>query len=204
MKDSRGDGRVDGSASYVTSDSMFQLNYNILMLAIHLSSVKILDYLYEQVIKPSPNPAQLKTKLLESTLNKGGIMASHLACMIGNLDVLRILRFKYDVDFDLPTAQGVSPLHCAAISQTGIVSIYFLEDTSFSFNVNIRDLHGASPLHYAIMNIEENNIQALLSLGAEINLQDNYGDSMLHVAIARYINDQENFGVYKEVIKEVL
>lgn len=54
------------------------------------------------------------------------------------------------------------------------------------------------------MNIEENNIQALLSIGSDINLQDNYGDSMLHVAIARYIGDQENFGVYKEVIKEIL
>jgi len=27
---------------------------------------------------------------------------------------------------------------------------------------------------------------------------------MLHVAIARFIDDQQNFGVYKEVIKEIL
>ena len=27
---------------------------------------------------------------------------------------------------------------------------------------------------------------------------------MLHVAINRYIEDQENFGIYKEVIKELL
>ena len=54
------------------------------------------------------------------------------------------------------------------------------------------------------MSIEENNIQALLSLGSNINEQDKNGDSMLHVVILRYINDQENFGVYKEVIKEML
>ena len=54
------------------------------------------------------------------------------------------------------------------------------------------------------MALEENNIQALLSLGADINQQDFSGSSMLHVAIARYIEDQENFGIYKEVIKELL
>lgn len=54
------------------------------------------------------------------------------------------------------------------------------------------------------MSIEENNIQALLSLGSNINLQDKQGNSMLHVAINGYIDDQQNFGVYKEVIKEIL
>lgn len=27
---------------------------------------------------------------------------------------------------------------------------------------------------------------------------------MLHLALARYIDDQENFGVYKEILKEIL
>lgn len=66
------------------------------------------------------------------------------------------------------------------------------------------DSYGASPLHYAIMALEENNIQALLSLGADINQQDYSGNSMLHVAIIRYVDDQENFGIYKEVVKELL
>lgn len=174
------------------------------MLAIHLHSVKVLEHIHDQIIMKSPQPAQLKQKLLQSHQNQGGITAAHLACMIGNLDVLRVLKFKYDADFHFQTAQGVTPLHCAAVSPTGIVSIFFLEDISQRFQVNVRDLHGATPLHYAIMNIEENNIQALLSLGADINLQDNYGDSVLHVAVARFVNDQENFGVYKEVIKEML
>jgi len=39
------------------------------------------------------------------------------------------------------------------------------------------------------MALEENNIQALLSLGADINQQDFSGSSMLHVAITRYIED---------------
>jgi hypothetical protein len=39
------------------------------------------------------------------------------------------------------------------------------------------------------MALEENNIQALLSLGANINQQDHSGSSMLHVAIVRFIED---------------
>jgi len=54
----------------------------------------------------------------------------------------------------------------------GIVSIYYLKENQEKFDPNVTDQFGATPLHYAIMNIEENNIQALLSLGAEINQKD--------------------------------
>jgi len=54
------------------------------------------------------------------------------------------------------------------------------------------------------MNIEENNIQALLSLGANINQQDRQGNSPLHLTIISYIDDQDNYLVYKEIIKEIL
>jgi len=54
------------------------------------------------------------------------------------------------------------------------------------------------------MSIEENNIQALLSLGANINQQDSYGDTALHLALVRFVDDQDNYGIYKEIIKEML
>lgn len=54
------------------------------------------------------------------------------------------------------------------------------------------------------MSIEDYNMQALLSLGANINHQDKFGDSMLHLAIARYIADQDNFETYKEMLKSML
>jgi len=49
------------------------------------------------------------------------------------------------------------------------VAIYYLKENQKGFDPNVLDKYGASPLHYAIMNIEENNVQALLSLGASIN-----------------------------------
>ena len=128
----------------------------------------------------------------------------HLACMLGNLDILRKLMFKYRADFSLKTGQGVTPLHCASFSFNGIVSIFFMEDCHVEFDPNVRDINEATPLHYAVMNIEENNIQGLLSLKSDITALDSEGNSMLHVALSRYIKDQENFNVYKEVIKSML
>lgn len=72
------------------------------------------------------------------------------------------------------------------------------------FDPNVVDAYGATPLHYAIMSIEENNIQALISLGADINKQDNKQQSILHIAIARYIENQDDYGFYKEILKEML
>ena len=40
------------------------------------------------------------------------------------------------------------------------------------------------------MSIEEFNIQIFLSLGSQINLQDDQGNSSLHLALLRYIDDQ--------------
>lgn len=108
------------------------------------------------------------------------------------------------MDFGEKTDNGLTGLHCAAQRKEGIVSIYYLHENESKFDPNIVDRYGATPLHYAIMSIEESNIQALLSLGADINAQDLRGDSMLHVAIVRYVDDQQNYNVYKEVVKEIL
>jgi len=101
---------------------------------------------------------------------KGGVQAVHLAGILGNLEILRILHFKFHANFYARTEKGLTILHCAAQRAQGIVTIYFLADIMNDFDPDVLDKHGASPLHYAIMSIEENNIQALLSLGANINL----------------------------------
>lgn len=157
------------------------------MLACHFEAVKVLCYLYDEVILRQPKPTDFKNRLLHS--RDRAIHVPHLVAMLGNLDVLRCIAFRYGADFTARADSGLTPLHCAAQVPSGLVSIYFLEHTAKVFEVDCIDNFGASPLHYAIMNIEENNIQALLSMGADINLQDERGDSMLHVAVARFVND---------------
>ena len=41
-------------------------------------------------------------------------------------------------------------------------------------------------------------------MGADVNKQDELKQSILHVAISRYLEDQENYFYYKEMIKEML
>ena len=102
-------------------------------------------------------------------MSLGGIQPSHLACFLGNLDMIKVLKKRFDFNFAEQTDNGLSGLHCAAQRKEGIVSIYYLNDSMENFDANVRDKFGATPLHYAIMSIEESNIQALLSLKADIN-----------------------------------
>ena len=130
---------------------------------------------------------------------------THLACFLGDLEILKILNEKYKVDFNQTTRTGkLTGLHCAAQRKEGIVSIYYLKDNFAGFDPNMMDANGATPLHYAIMSIEESNIEAMLSLGSDINQKDKQGDTSLHLALVRYVDDQENYGVYKEIIKLLL
>ena len=135
------------------------MNYNIVMLACHYGSIRILEYLYEKVISKSSDPKSVAKYLLKTSQDtESGIQAVHLACFLGKLDILKILFEKFNADFNEPTSKGLTGLHCAAQSREGIVSIYFLKHNYKGFDPNIMDSFGATPLHYAIMSIEENNI----------------------------------------------
>jgi len=187
------------------TDTNFHLNYNVVMLACQYGSKNILEWLFQNIVLKSKNPEQTRQDLVCSKKHAASnIQAVHLACMFGNLEVLRILYFKFQADFGQRTAKGFVALHVAAQFRDGIVALYFLKDIDKYFNANVEDYNGATPLHYAVMALEESNIQALLSLGADINFQDNLGDSLLHVAVSRFLDDQQNFGIFKEIIKEML
>ena len=76
------------------------LNYNIVMLACQYGSTKILEYLYSDVVGVSSDPRETKRKLLNSHRpTHGGIQAVHLACFLGDLQILEILKEKFNADF---------------------------------------------------------------------------------------------------------
>jgi ankyrin repeat protein len=84
------------------------------MLCCHYSSPRILNYLYTEVVGNSPNPREAKKELLDSVCSDDGIKAVHLAAFFGDLEILRILKDKFDADFGERTEKGLTPLHCAA------------------------------------------------------------------------------------------
>ena len=81
-----------------------------------------------------------------------------MASYLGNLQILEILHTKFNADWHQRTSYGLTPLHCAAQRKEGIVSLYYLNQHQKKFDPNVTDKFDATPLHYAIMSLEEFNI----------------------------------------------
>lgn len=78
-----------------TYTEYFQLNFNIIMLAVMYRSKKFMNYLLDEVVSKSMTPEKTKHRLLcmedSIKLNKGGYQVVHLAAIMGDLEVLTIL-----------------------------------------------------------------------------------------------------------------
>jgi len=121
------------------------------MLACQYKAVKVLKYLANDIANNSKDPNKCKQDLL-GTRNETqvSINAAHLACYLGDLDILEILDNQFNADFNSITNFGFTCLHCAALNENGIVSIYYLKDKHPNLNPNIKDKFGALPIHYAM------------------------------------------------------
>ena len=141
---------------------------------------------------------------MHSQVSNGGIQTSHLACYLGNLEILRILKQYFNASFDEKSDYGLTGLHCAAANTQGIVSIFYLKDQGY--DLEAQDKFGATPLHYAVIRLVQINIKAIISLDGNVNAQDNEGESCLHLAITSYIeiDQQINYEAQKEVFKLIL
>lgn len=49
--------------------------------------------------------------------------------------------------------------------------------------IKLLDINGWAPLHKAVLSENTGIIECLLSFGAGVNVQDNYGNTALHIAI---------------------
>jgi ankyrin repeat protein len=61
--------------------------------------------------------------------------------------------------------------HCAAQRYDGIAAI-FLFERIHKIEITTKDDKGATPLHFAAIGLYIKNIQALVKLGADVNVQD--------------------------------
>lgn len=83
----------------------------------------------------------------------------------------------------------MSCLHYAAQQYTGYLSMLAIREydqkNDYKFDVNCRTGLKATPLHFAVICREFNNVELLIKLNADLNAQDSKGNTPLMLAIIR-------------------
>jgi len=74
-------------------------------------------------------------------------------------------------------------MHCAAQRYEGVLSI-FIFARLHNIEVHEVDRKGSTALHFATISMHFKNVQALIKLGADVNAQDNDGNTCLHLCIS--------------------
>lgn len=120
---------------------------------------------------------------------------------MGDIEVLEVLDKVFGANLDDVSNKGLTCLHFSTYRTNSLASFYYLRENQQRFNPNARDQNGGTGLHYALTSLEEKNMQAMISLGVDLNAQDIQGNTVLHLAIIRFIDDQDNYQVYKRVVK---
>lgn len=127
----------------------------------------------------------------------------HQVMAIGNKTLIDCLINQFKADIHVKTHKQLSIMHCAAQHYTGYLSILILAK-QHDFDVNVRDEIEATPMHFAILKCEFKNVELLIKFGADLDAQDNLGQSPLHIAVMRIGQDPDSFDEYKNIIKELL
>ena len=77
-------------------------------------------------------------------------------------------------------------MHCAAQRYAGVYSLYvFAQD--YQVSVSQTDGNRATPLHFAALSGLLKNAQVLIKFGAPVNMQDDDGNTPLHIAVLQLI-----------------
>lgn len=132
-----------------------------------------------------------RTDLVKDLLNRGanvlattigGKTALHFAAMGGHEDVIFLLlsnaKVKHSVD--MIDRSGETALHkAAAFGHSKVITILL----NHSKAIELRNNDGQTPLLHAIFNNRESALQTLVYAGANINVQDKFGNSALDNAI---------------------
>lgn len=114
-----------------------------------------------------------------------GCTPLHYAAWRGNVESVKLLLAK-GADIEAGNNKGNTPLAIAALMARNQVVEFLIENGA---NLNARNKNKEAPLFKAIYNIKEKweleTVKLLVDSGADLNFQNNFGDTVVHEA-ARY------------------
>lgn len=115
--------------------------------------------------------------------NKDGKCAFHLAATKGDVETIMKILEIYPVIVDIQDNSGYSALHSAAEYNKLDVAEKLIEKGKAK--LNIKTIDGSTPLMLAAQGNHLSIVKLLVSEGADINAQDNDGNTALHAALDR-------------------
>ncbi|KAF5784241.1 putative ankyrin repeat-containing domain, PGG domain, ankyrin repeat-containing domain superfamily [Helianthus annuus] len=147
------------------------------MCSIHVAAAAGHTEIVKEIIKVRPEFAR--------KYNSEGYTPLHLACSKGHIDTIReLLWFEPDLLY-LRDHKGWTPLHCASMKgRVGVLG----EIISISIeSVDMVTDHGETILHLAVKYNQFDGLRYLvetLNILELVNIQDNDGNTVLHIATA--------------------
>lgn len=120
-----------------------------------------------------------------TTERKGGFYGLLTAIATNNIPMIELMLSKKQVDLNRITgANGLFPLKIAVLNGGKEVLEYLINK---GVDINKQDNLGNTALHYAVFTYNYQKIRMLLSAGANPNIKNKQGDSVINVA-AKYEN----------------
>ncbi|XP_018302806.1 ankyrin repeat domain-containing protein 16 [Mycetomoellerius zeteki] len=112
--------------------------------------------------------------------NKDGWTPLLIACRTGDENVINILLKHLPKCIDDRSNNGRSALHIAAFhGHERVINLLVASNVNL---LNAQDSSGSSPLHEAMKHRNLDAAKCIIYLGANVNLVDNVGQTILHIA----------------------
>ena len=112
-----------------------------------------------------------------------GCTSLHIAVLAGNVEVSQLL-IEHSINLDARDAEGWTLLHMVAYRGLFEVARILLErHEAIKASLNMRNKKGRTALHLASRHHHASTVALLLKFGADVQAQDNYGMTPLHLAL---------------------